>query len=318
MTSGEPGPPAGRHRHHQGSWTPQVTHPHAPAHARSDPALPGADPAKARTGPVPPVPPPTAAETTVPGLRKFDLGGIPASVTPPRTWRTAAWFAVGASLAVVFALSFAAAALVGKPKNTDSIDALPALPSSPAFLDAPPETSARSPQKPTTSRGPERPAAGPVPTQSHRGTTGGSLAEQNSSVQVSASPTSSESSESSESFAPPAGPVRVTTPKRAFATNDPQQIGDRTEAFYSLITRDPAAAYQMTTGGMRGQGEQAFRQNYADIESVEVREIHIDPNQGTTVSEVKITKKDGSTFTEPRRLKFTSGRDPKISSEVTH
>src|ERR1043165_8076446 len=100
MTSGELREEAGRPRHHDGSWTPRVTHEHAPAHAQPDLA-----------------PPPTAAETTVPGLHKFDLGSIPASVTPPRTWRKAAWFAVGASLAVVFGLAFAAAALVGSPQN---------------------------------------------------------------------------------------------------------------------------------------------------------------------------------------------------------
>ncbi|MBE1467296.1 hypothetical protein [Kibdelosporangium phytohabitans] len=297
MTSGEPQPADGRHRHHKGSWTPQVAHAHPPAHARPDL-----------------VPPPTVAETTVPGLRKFDLGGIPASVTPPRSWRRAAFFAVSASLAVVFGLAFAAAALVGKPKNTDTIDALPALPSAPALFDVTPETSAQPPQKPTTTRVSERSTAAPVPTQSHRGTTGGGGGSStlSTSVQASAMPPSSFSS----LLAGP--PVRETTPKRAFASNDPKQIGDRTEAFYKQVTEDPAAAYQMTTGEMRGQGEQAFRQRYADIESVQVRRIGIDPNQGTTVSEVKVTKKDGSTFTERRRLKFTSGRDPRISSEVTH
>nr|CEL23577.1 hypothetical protein [Kibdelosporangium sp. MJ126-NF4] len=258
------------------------------------------------------VPPPSAAETTVPGLHKFDLGTIPASVTPPRTWRKAAWFAIGASLAVVFGLAFAAAALVGKPKNNDTIDALPGVPSAPALLDAPMEPSTRSTPKHTTSRAAERTTeAAAVPTQSYRGTSTGP-GTKSSSVRTSASPVPSAPSTQ------PGPPVRETTPKRAFATNDPKQIGDRTEAFYKQVTNNPAAAFQMTTGELRGQGEQAFRQRYADIKSVEVRRIGIDPNQGTTVSEVKITKTDGSTFTERRRLKFTSGQDPKISSEVTH
>jgi hypothetical protein len=84
------------------------------------------------------------------------------------------------------------------------------------------------------------------------------------------------------------------------------------------VTTNPGAAYQMTTGEMYLQGEGAFKERYADIKSVEVTQIGIDPNQGTTVSEVKITKMDGSTVTERRRLKFTSGSNPKISSEVAH
>lgn len=291
MTSGEHQPERGRHRHTQGTWTPEVTHVHPPAHARPDP-----------------VPPPTAAETTIPGLHKFDLGTIPASVTPPKTWRTAAWFAVGSSLAVVLGLVFAAAALVGQPKSTETIDALPGVPSA-IYLDDPSATQS-SQQRSATSRA-ERSTVVPGHSQSIRGS--GNAPTAGSSVRTSVPPTSS-------STAPPpyTPPVRETTPKRALATNDAKQIGDRTEAFYAAITSNPDAAYQMTTGEMRGQGEQAFRERYADIKKVQVRRISIDPNQGTTVSEVTVTKRDGTTFTERRRLKFTSGRDPKISSEVTH
>ncbi|CAM3984247.1 hypothetical protein KIPE111705_34580 [Kibdelosporangium persicum] len=296
MTSEEQHPEKGRHRHSQGTWTPQVGHANPPAHALPEPVLA----------------PPTVAEMTGPGLRKFDLGTIPASVTPPKTWRKAAWFAVGSSLAVVVSLSFAASALVGRPKNTETIDALPGVPSAPVFLDvsAGPVPS-RSPKP--ADRVVERSAVAAVPNQSHRGTTGGPAASRTvrtSGPQSTGSPPSSPP--------PPATPLRETTPKRALAMNDPEQIGDRTEAFYEQVTAAPDAAYQMTTGEMRMQGKEAFRQRYADIKAVEVYRICIDPNQGTTLSEVKITKKDGSTITERRRLKFTSGRDPKIRSEVTH
>ncbi|MFD1050765.1 hypothetical protein ACFQ1S_37170 [Kibdelosporangium lantanae] len=100
--------------------------------------------------------------------------------------------------------------------------------------------------------------------------------------------------------------------------SDPKVIGDRTELFYRYVTSNPDAAYQMTTGDMYLQGKDAFRARYSGIRSVQVRRIGIDPNQGTTVSEVQVTKTDGSTFTEVRQLRFTSGGDPKISSEITH
>lgn len=297
MTSGEHNA-AGRHRHSSGTWTPQVQHTHAPTHAAPDP--------------VHRIPPPSMLETTVPGLRKFDLGTIPAPVTPPRSWRKAAWFAVGASLFVVLGLVFAAAALVGKPKNTDTIDALPGYPSLPIFLDSPAEPGPAAPPKPTSgTREPERSTTAP-PTAARR--TPATSGPRVTVPQVPSFPGGT----SIVQTPPPAPPVRQTTPKRTFATNDPKEIGDRTESFYNQVTADPAAAYQMTSGEMRGQGEQAFKQRYSNIKSVEVRRINIDPNQGTTVSEVKITKKDGSTIVERRRLKFTSGSNPKISSEVTH
>jgi hypothetical protein len=291
MTSGEYEQPEGRHTPENGTWTPQVQYEHAPAHARTEPE--------------------TLAEMTVPGLRKFDLGTIPASVTPPRSWRRAAWFAVGSSLAVIAGLMFAASALMGQPRNSSTIDALPNYPSLPVFLDTPDTATSdpgRQPPGNTSSKRPDQrssltssPARRPTVSSPQATVTGGASAP--------ASPPPPP---------PPAPPVRETTPKRAFASNDPKEIGDRTEAFYKQVTTNPQAAYQMTTGEMYLQGEDAFKAKYADIKSVEVKRIGIDPNQGTTVSEVKITKKDGSTSTEVRRLRFTSGSNPKISSEITH
>jgi hypothetical protein len=293
MTSGEQEPAEGRHRHSAGTWTPQIQHAHAPAHAVAEPEGP--------------------AEITVPGLRKFDLGTIPASVTPPRSWRRAAWFAVGASVFVVAGLIFAASALMGRPHDPGGINALPGFPTLPLFLDTPLEMVTSTPVKPTaSSKRPEQ-----QPQQPPRPSLTASPPRRPASSTPSATVTSvTPTTPTSEQ--PPQPPVRQTTPKRAFATNDPKEIGDRTEAFYKQVTADPDAAFAMTTGEMRLQGEDAFKQRYADIKSVEVKRIGIDPNQGTTVSEVRITKKDGSTITERRRLKFTSGSNPKISSEVTH
>src|SRR5262245_59548443 len=53
-------------------------------------------------------------ETPATGLRTFDLGNVPASVTPPRSWRRAAWFAVGTSAAVVLGLIVVAVGPVGR------------------------------------------------------------------------------------------------------------------------------------------------------------------------------------------------------------
>jgi hypothetical protein len=263
--------------------------------------------------------PASPVEVTTPGLRKFDLGTIPAPVTPPRSWRRAAWFAIGASLAVVAGLIFATSALVGQPRDPGTIDALPNYPSLPKIFLDPPNSAVSDPAGPTSGRQPSQSGQPGQPGQlsSLMSSTTQLVPASSSGPQPTASSSPSATS-TPQSPAPLAPPVRETTPPRVFASNDPEEIGDRTEAFYKRVTTDPDAAYGMTTGEMYLQGKESFKQRYADIERVEVKRMGIDPNQGTTTSEVRITKRDGSTITERRVLEFTSGSNPRISSEVTH
>lgn len=61
------------------------------------------------------------------GLGSFDLGSVPASVTPPRSWRTAAWFATMSSGGVVVALLIAGSHFVGPPTDRLADDGWPGL-----------------------------------------------------------------------------------------------------------------------------------------------------------------------------------------------
>src|SRR5690349_1480007 len=112
----------GRHRRGAGgaTWTPAVPW-YGPTQSHRD--------SIADTGPIRPVSVYAWPETPATGLRKFNLGTIPASVTPPRTWRRAAAFAVGTAVFVVLALCIAALRLVGSPRRSHTIDALPGQPS---------------------------------------------------------------------------------------------------------------------------------------------------------------------------------------------
>src|SRR5690606_6984515 len=56
----------------------------------------------------------------VDGLSKFDLGNVPASVTPPRSWRKAAWFATMSSCGVAVALVLAGSYLVSQQPQTSA------------------------------------------------------------------------------------------------------------------------------------------------------------------------------------------------------
>jgi hypothetical protein len=61
---------------------------------------------------------------------------VPASVTPPKTWRKAAWFATGASGAVVVGLLCAGSFLVGKPPMDQAVQgAWPGYQGAPTVID---------------------------------------------------------------------------------------------------------------------------------------------------------------------------------------
>jgi hypothetical protein len=67
-------------------------------------------------------------DTISTGLRKFNIGTVPASVTPPSTWRQAAGLSVAASAAALAGLVVLAAAVAGASKPSDGPGAVPAAP----------------------------------------------------------------------------------------------------------------------------------------------------------------------------------------------
>lgn len=251
-------------------------------------------------------------ETTLTGLRTFDLGNVPASVTPPRSWRRAAWFAVGTSTAVMTGLAAAAVAFMGQPEPANTvIDALPAYPTRQIEIDELPgeasssaaESSKRNSTTPTDTRHdtvvrPDDPtSSGSAQPGTSSGSTGGTTSDEDPST-----------------VAPP--PVRETVGEAPVTPTDPQAMGDRTEQFYQLVTQNPDAAHAMTTGGMRAEGSAGIEARYAGVARVEVQQVTIDRGQAVTTSTVKIVHTDGSETVETRRLTFTWGGDPKITDEA--
>jgi hypothetical protein len=67
-------------------------------------------------------------DTISTGLRKFNIGTVPASVTPPSTWRQAAGFSAAASAAALAGLVLLAVAVAGASKPSDGPGAAPAAP----------------------------------------------------------------------------------------------------------------------------------------------------------------------------------------------
>jgi hypothetical protein len=252
-------------------------------------------------------------ETPPTGLRKFNLGTIPASVTPPRTWRKAAWFAVGTAVFVVLALGFAAMRLVGNPRRTTVLDALPGQPSQQLLItDLPtgtvaphPTSSAPAPTTTTTRTTTTRPSGTkPAPKRTVR--TGDAAADAAPDGEHPARPNSVQSTKA---------PARSTVEAPLNPPTDPGQLGDRTEQYYAQVCDNPTAAYELTAGAMHAEGPEGIEARYASIDHIEVKEITIDPSWSYTRSVLKVVRKDGSTVTIKRELTFSPGTNPKITSD---
>lgn len=226
------------------------------------------------------------------GLRCFNIGLVPASVTPPRTWKQAAWFAVLSSAGVLIGLTVVAAKLVGAGGPTERIGMpTPRYPVGVPVLTGPAtETAAVDPQAPQV-------LAVPAP------------------VEVTGT-----------GWAPTTGPTR-SAPVEAAAPQvlalpgaDPQAVGGaaivhRTERFYEDLATDRDTALGLTSDVFRSVAEPLFDGQLADVSQIEVTEIEVDPVKGVTVSTLQVTRKDGTTSTEKRELVFTSTDDPLIDSE---
>lgn len=253
-------------------------------------------------------------ETPPTGLRKFNLGTIPASVTPPRTWRRAAWFAVGTAVFVVLALGFAAFRLVGNPRRITVIDALPGQPSQQLLITDLPSESDASAGDPTSTRPTTttrttspRPTTKTVTTRPAR--TGDAHPGQPAKT------TDRDRPAGPGPVPPTTAPARSTVEPLPTPPTDPEQMGDRTELYYAQVCDDPEAAYQLTAGAMRAEGPEGIEARYANIDHIEVKQITIDPNWSYTRSVLKVVRKDGSTITIQRELTFSPGANPKITGD---
>jgi hypothetical protein len=263
------------------------------------------------------VPPPDRLADTGPvGLHTFNLGYIPASVTPPRTWRRAAWFAIFSSGAALVGLLFVTSILVGPVTVTSDIDSLPGLPTGLPFFTPPSSNGPTTPTRrnrqvdlPDGTSHPGRPTDGGSSAPNSVATSQGGPAlagggpTQTSGVPVSGVPTTVVT----------AAPT-VTTVDTGPPAVDPTKISDRTVAFFSEVTSNVDAAANLTADTAHDDAKAVIEQNYGDISTIQVKSISLDPSDGLTVSMLQVTNKDGSVSTEQRTLQFTLTGDPKIEN----
>lgn len=234
------------------------------------------------------------------GLRAFDLGNIPASVTPPSSWRRAACFAVATSCAVMAALSTATVMLAGKPREVHTIDALPSQPTHRLVITDLPATG----------------LASDLATPRHTVTT-----PQPPAVPVLPPPDRTAPNE-------PADGVELTTlsaltsmvdvlpPAEAAAASNTDPLSDLAQLYYSQVTEDAAAATRLTTGRALAEGVPGIQARYPNAVRISVTDIQIDPHRSLVRVALEILHTDGSTSTELRTLRVTSGPDPKIAEDT--
>lgn len=264
------------------------------------------------------------------GLGSFDLGSVPASVTPPRTWRKAAWFATASSGGVVVALLFAGSALVGKPAPDQAGEAwipglgggLPTVEGErivpgPADQSSDSATSGRRSSANTrTSADPARP---PDSVRSPNGTTPEGVIASTTAIPTRSTGGGSTSAPTTtpvpQKPPPTPAPYDADPPRFQFTPPPaPQQLAQDSQSYLDSVTEDPQAAYAMTTGELEQEGPHGLEQKYADVAYFQVEHVDVHQYDSKTVCTVKLVRKNGSESTEQRTLTFQGG---KISSDGT-
>jgi hypothetical protein len=228
------------------------------------------------------------------GLRMFDLGTIPASVTPPRTWRRAAWFTIVASAAALLGLLAVGTMLVGPMRSADRFDALPVFPSGAPLAAI---GGARSVRPVSASLRPATSTVAEVGKLTPRRYVG--------------RPTT---------VAGPTAPVIATLPVAVGTVPggepviDPTKLLKQTRTFFAEVTSNAQAAADLTDRTVRDDATALIRQKYGDVSTIQIQSITLDPTNGLTVSLLRVVAKDGTTSTERTTLHFTLTDDPKITN----
>ncbi|MCP3798795.1 hypothetical protein NLX83_05955 [Allokutzneria sp. A3M-2-11 16] len=290
--------PAERYRPHRGrhrqdanalAWTPSPD----TGFASDAPGAPAADPLD---------------DTNTGGLRKLDLGLVPASVTPPATWKRAAWFAGLSSAIVLVVLVTAAVTLVG-PKNIfDRINALPAYPSELMLVTT-------TTPAPTRSEQGARSAARPSGAQGGAGQdgTGGGPRRTTGAPTGTSSPSGTTPTTTSSMTTPPV----TTVPSLGPELIPVRQLTESTVQFFSAVTNDIEKAFTHLTGPeLKKEGLPSFEKRFGSMaDRVEFKGMRVDPVRGVTTSVIEIRDSDGRIVVEERELRFVPNAAPLVDAE---
>ncbi|RRO12867.1 hypothetical protein EIL87_24640 [Saccharopolyspora rhizosphaerae] len=303
----------------------QPPQPPAPAPGRHRKSDTGADPA-----PVPPQRPepesssprlvidPLTDTAPVGGLHKFDLGMVPASVTPPPTWRRAAWFAIASSVAALGGLVFATTLVSSNPTRIEGLD-LPSMPRGgqyppllrdPYFLTGDPTRPSVADATTPPTRSPNQLTAGPLQTSAPQpglDTTPGGMAPGNPDGE-------DDGDDPDDDLPPEAGGPPTSEAPQLLQLTDTEGMKRSSERYYAAISSgDLPGAYAMTTGPLRAEGYEAFAARYSYATEIEVTHVYVTPT--STTHTLRMTLPDGSERTERRVLRYEMAEEPLIAAD---
>ncbi len=257
----------------------------------------------------------------VTGLGSFDLGNVPASVTAPRSWRKAAWFATASSGGVVVALMFAGSAFVAKPAPDQAGGGwVPGLGGGVPTLSgeqlAPPTGGGAQGDSAGSTSPDDVPVAGTTsvqPTES-----AGVRAPSPSTVRETSTaggPTSGSATPTPTTSSVPRKPPPSPAPYEAdpyrftvYADEDPKTLASTSQSYLDTVTENPEAAASMTSGELRQEGPQGLARKYANVAYFQVKHIRVHQYDGKTVCTVQTVYKDGTQVTEQRTLEFSGDK----------
>ncbi|PRW61784.1 hypothetical protein [Actinopolyspora mortivallis] len=248
-------------------------------------------------------------------LHELDLGMVPASVTPPRTWRRAAWFAVTASAATLCGIVFATAALAPHPDTRTTAEPV-RVPRGHGYP-FPPDEEANSPERhaPPTTRPDRRMLVPSTPAtktsrrerpSQHPGAPDDTGTWQRAPLPpLEASPT--RPPETTERTPLPTSTETAPARGEQYAvTTRWSRMRELTERYFSAVAAgELRAAYRMTGGRLHEAGFTEFSSRYEDAGHIGVSTTVVEAE--STVTELRITRGD-ETETVRRRLRFDASQ----------
>lgn len=263
-------------------------------------------------------------------LSLYNIGTVPASVTPPASWRKAAWFAMVSSAGVIAALLVASTYLVQHQQTTQNNgqkwtgleggaddntaakhpivaghphaidDAKPASAGQPQVIDDVVHVRTSAPaagQPDTTTPSPVTVQGSDAVTAPDKGT-GGKHRATTAPTPVTSTPTQKSPSSTTSRHAP-----RETEPA-PLRLVDPKQMGRRTVAFLQQVTEDSKKALEQTAGLLRLQGAESLERRYASISDFTVEKVYVQTRDATTINTVRTAYTNGHVAHEQRTLRF--------------
>lgn len=243
---------------------------------------------------------------------ELDLAATPVSVTPPRSWRRAAWFAVGASCVVLTVLVFAAARLAGPESPFDRLDAFPGPPTGGLLTAQPPgpavPTGAGDPtvageHSDTVAGAATRTGTGDAPGQQNQPEGDGPGSGPAGSTGPGGAPVTSQV----RTGEPTANPTVSLLPTIGSPPVTPEDMIDATRLFYESLPKDVDTAWGMVGPRVKVQGYETFRQQWADVTTVDLLRVVVNANDSSVLATVRTVTTEGAEHVDNFLLVFRQG-----------